>query len=115
MTLQVGADVVDLRLSGWDQAFHTPALALATMLHRNVVIAHGTADAWVDPGESRLLVDVLRDAGNDPERHELPGADHDLGGADDGAIDALAGSLVRRMESRELPPVLVAIEEMGRS
>ena len=41
--------------SGWssrEQAIHTPALALATMLHHHVVIAHGSRDAWAHPDES---------------------------------------------------------------
>jgi pimeloyl-ACP methyl ester carboxylesterase len=103
---------VNLALAGWEQAFHTPPLALATMLHRNVVLAHGTADAWADADESRLLAAALADGGNEPELQIADGAGHDLASSDD-AIGAFADALVARMEPRELPPVLVAIEEMG--
>lgn len=113
MTLRIGDQPVELTLAGWEQAFHTPVLALATMLHRNVVIAHGTADAWADPDESRLLAEVLRHGSNQPLVQELDGAGHDLAEADDAAIGALAGALAERIERRELPPVLVAIEQMG--
>ena len=113
MELRVGDGRVALRLAGWEQAFHTPALALATMLHRNVVIAHGGADAWSDPDESVLLERVLRDAGNDLLRHQIAGAGHDLAEAGDAEIAAFADALAERIESRELPPVLVAIERMG--
>lgn len=111
--IRIGDEVVDLGLAAWEQAFHTPALALATMLHRNVVIAHGTDDAWADPDESRLLDVVLRDAGNEPVLQEIDGAGHDLAEADGARIGAFADALVGRMEPRELPPVLVAIEQMG--
>ena len=102
-----------LSLAGWEQAFHTPALALATMLHRNVVMAHGTEDAWADADESRLLAAVLRDAGNDPVLQLVGGAGHELEQAGAAEIGAFAEALVARMEPRELPPVLTAIEEMG--
>ncbi len=113
MTLRLGAEDVELSLAGWEQAFHTPPLALATMLHRNVVLAHGTADAWANPDESRLLAGVLADAGGELELVPVEGAGHDLAEASDERIGALAEALVSRMEPRELPPVLVAIEEMG--
>jgi pimeloyl-ACP methyl ester carboxylesterase len=113
LRLAIGDAEVVLQLSGWEQSFHTPPLALATMLHRNVVLAHGANDAWADPSESALLVDALRAGGNDPAFQPLPGAGHDLADAADEAVDAFAGALVARMEPRELPPVLVAIEEMG--
>ena len=113
MTLEVGGESVQLRLAGWEQAFHTPPVALATMLHRNVVVAHGTADAWADADESRLLAAVLAEGGNEPVLQLIEGADHDLATAADAAIAAFADALVARMEPRELPPVLVAIEEMG--
>ena len=82
------------------------------MLHRNVVMAHGTKDAWTHPDESSLLAAILRDGGNQPVVQYLEGG-HDLVQADDAAIDAFAGALEERMERRELPPVLVAIEETG--
>jgi uncharacterized protein len=111
--LVVGGASVELSLAGWEQSFHTPPLALATMLHRNVVLAHGAADAWADADESAILARVLADAGNEPVRRVLEGVGHDLSEADDGAIRDLAALLTSRMEPRELPPVLVAIEEMG--
>jgi hypothetical protein len=111
--LPLGDGVVELTLAGWEQAFHTPPLALATMLHRHVVLAHGTADAWADVDESRLLVTALAGGGNEPELQVVDGAGHDLAEADDAAIGTFADALVTRMEPRELPPVLVAIEEMG--
>src|SRR5215210_86669 len=66
MTLRIGSERVRLTLAGWEQAIHTPALALATMLHRNVVIAHGASDAWADRDESDLLAAVLACAGTAP-------------------------------------------------
>lgn len=111
--LTVGGEPVTLRLAAWEQAMHTPALALATMLRRSVVLAHATDDAWADADESRLLAGALGDAGNDPLLQLLDGAGHDLADAGDEAIGAFADALVERMLPRELPPVLVAIEEMG--
>ena len=83
------------------------------MLHRDVVLAHGTEDAWSDPDESVLLAQVLTDAGNDPVLQLIDGAGHDLAEADDAAISAFADALAVRMQPRELPPVLMAIEEMS--
>lgn len=103
----------EINLAGWEQAFHTPPLALATMLHRNVVLAHGMADAWSDPDESRILAQVMTDAGNDPVLQLLEGAGHELAEAGDAVIGAFAEALVAHMEPRELPPVLVAIEGMS--
>lgn len=114
MTLQIRDAPVTLDLAGWDQAFHTPSIALATMLHRNVVLLHGADDAWVHPEEVRLLAAVLAEAGNDPLLTLVEGSGHDLAEADDATIGRFADALLARMESRELPPVLVAIEEMGR-
>jgi pimeloyl-ACP methyl ester carboxylesterase len=113
MGLRIGGQEAVLRLAGWEQAFRTPPLALATMLRRSVVIAHGAGDAWADPSESVLLVDVLRAGGNHPVLQLVADAGHDLATAGDAAIGAFADALVERMEPRELPPVLVAIEEMG--
>jgi pimeloyl-ACP methyl ester carboxylesterase len=112
MAVHVGADTVELNLAAWEQGFHTPVLALATMLHRNVVIAHGSDDAWADPEESQLFAQVLRDGGNQPLLQALDGAGHDLAEADDAAVDAFAAALAERIQRRELPPVLVAIEQM---
>lgn len=112
MTIVVAGKEVTLNLAGWEQAFHTPVVALATMLHRNVVIAHGTRDAWADANESRLLEEVLRLAGNEPVLQLVEGGDHDLAEASE-ALDAFADALSARIEARELPPVLVAIEGMN--
>ncbi|MGH2382018.1 MAG: hypothetical protein ACRDG7_12470, partial [Candidatus Limnocylindria bacterium] len=109
----ISIDRSTLNLAAWEQAFHTPPLALATMLHRSVVLAHGSADAWSDPAESEILLGVLADAGNDPVLQRIDHAGHELAEADDAAIGAFAQALVARMEPRELPPVLMAIEEMG--
>lgn len=114
MRLTIYGEEVELRLAGWEQAVHTPALALVTMLHRNVVIAHGSEDAWSDPEESRLLAAILREGGNDPVLREISGAGHDLVEADDQTIGAISEAVVGRLEPRDLPPVLVAIEEMQR-
>lgn len=113
LSLAVGDEMVTLELAGWEQAVHTPPLALATMLHRNVVLAHGSDDAWAGPDESRLLADTLPEGGNDVVLQLIDGAGHDLAEADDGTIGAFADALVERMQPRELPPVLVAIEEMS--
>ena len=112
MSLRIGDEEITLRLAAWEQGFHTPVLALATMLHRNVVIAHGAADAWAHSDESQLLAAVLRESGNDPLLQELDGVGHDLAEATDPAVAAFAGALAERMEPRDLPPVLVAIEQM---
>ncbi len=113
MRVRIGEEERSWSLRGWEQAFHTPPLALATMLHREVVLLHGEEDAWADEDESRILAAVLADAGNQPLRQAVAGAGHDLDEADDGVIGAFADALVGRMQPRELPPVLVAIEEMG--
>jgi len=112
MTLGI-PEGVELNLAAWEQAFRTPPLALATMLHRNVVLLHGEIDCWSDPDESLLLASVLREAGNDPVLQLIDGAGHDLVEADDAAIGAFAKALAARMQPRELPPVLMAIEEMS--
>lgn len=110
--LLVAGHPLELRLAALDQAIHTPAMALVTMLHRNVVIAHATADVWADPDESRLLAAALADGGSDPVVMFLDGAGHDLAEADDERIGELAEAIAGRIEPRELPPVLVAIEQM---
>jgi pimeloyl-ACP methyl ester carboxylesterase len=113
MTFDVGLERVELSLAAWEQAIHTPNLALATMLHRDTVLAHGTSDAWSNPEESVLLAQVLADAGNQPVVQLIDGAGHDLEEADDAGIGAFADALAARMQPRELPPVLMAIEEMS--
>jgi len=42
----------------------------------------------------------------------VPGAGHDLAEAPDAVIDEIAADLAARLLPRELPPVLLAIEEM---
>jgi alpha-beta hydrolase superfamily lysophospholipase len=113
LELDIGAERVVIALAAWEQGFHTPPLALATMLHRSTLLLHGTADAWPDPEESRLLEAILRDGGGDPLLRLADGAGHDLAEAGDDVIGSFADELVARMQPRELPPVLVAIEEMG--
>ncbi len=113
MTLDVAGQHVRLELAAWEQGIHTPPLALATMLHRDTVLVHGSADAWADADESRLLASTLAAGGNEPVLQVLDGAGHDLAEAPDAEIGAFADALVARMRPRELPPVLVAIEQMG--
>jgi len=110
-----GGERVTLGLAGIEQAIHTPPLALITMLHRSVTLVHGTTDAWTDPAESALLAEGLRAAAPDdaPRLVTMPGAGHDLAEASDTVIGELADDLAARLLPRELPPVLVAIEEMG--
>jgi acetyl esterase/lipase len=83
------------------------------MLHRSVTLVHGTDDRWAHPDESELLAAVLAEAGNAPRRRLVPGASHDLAEASDQLIGELADDLASRLEPRDLPPVLLAIEEMG--
>ncbi len=111
MTMRIGDGPVELGLAGWEQGFATPPLALASMLHRRTVLAHGVDDAWVDPDESRILDAVLARGGNNPLLQIIEGSEHDLAETD-GAIGAFANELVARMEARDLPAVLLAIEEM---
>lgn len=108
-----GDERVTLSLAYAEQAFHTPAIALATMLHRSVSLFHGGADAWADPSESTLLAAALRQGGNQPRLTLLDGVGHHLAEADDAAIRTIAADLAARLLPRELPPVLLAIEEMG--
>jgi len=51
--------------------------------------------------------------GEAPAVHLVPGAGHDLHEAGDELIGELADDLAARLLPVELPPVLVAIEEMG--
>jgi alpha-beta hydrolase superfamily lysophospholipase len=108
-----GGRQVTLSLAPIEQAIHTPALALATMLHRSVTLVHGGADAWSDPEESQLLATSLATAGEAPRVRWVEGAGHDLSEASDDLIAELAEDLVTRLLPRDLPPVLLAIEEMG--
>ena len=109
-----GAGTVTLELAGAEQAIHTPPLALASMLHRSVALVHGARDVWSNPEESDLLLNVLLEAGNHPARREVADSDHDLAEAPDSTIDELAADLAARITPVELPPVLTAIEEMGK-
>lgn len=108
-----GAGAVTLDLAGVEQAIHTPPLALATMLHRSVTLVHGAQDTWADPDESVLLESALADGGNSPRRQLAEQSGHDLAEARDDVIGDLADDLAARIVPVELPPVLVAIEEMG--
>jgi len=107
-----GAGTVALALAPFEQAIHTPPLALATMLHRSVALVHGGADYWADPDESRLLAAALGEAGNEAGVRLVPGAGHDLAEASDELIGEIAADLAGRLLPRDLPPVLLAIEEM---
>src|SRR5919109_440001 len=86
------------------------ALALATMLHRSVTLVHGASDAWTDPDESRLLLAALP-AEESAGLELVPGAGHDLREADADRIGLIADDLARRLVPRELPPVLLAIQD----
>ncbi len=108
-----GGRQVTLALTPIEQAIHTPPLALATMLHRSVTLVHGTADAWSDPEESRLLAEALASGGEAPGLRWVEGASHDLAEAGDAVLGELADDLAARLLPRDLPPVLLAIEEMG--
>ena len=104
---------VTMALAPFEQAIHTPPLALATMLHRSVTLVHGGSDSWADPDESALLLTALAEAGSEPRSWPIPGARHDLAEASNEIIGGLAGDLADRLLPRDLPPVLLAIEEMG--
>jgi predicted esterase len=114
MRLPIGDDLLELGLAGWEQAIHTPARALATMLHRSVTLVHGADDAWAHPDESVLLASVLAAAGTRPSLRIEQGTGHDLAELDDAAIAGIADDLASRLEPRELPPVLLAIEDAGK-
>jgi alpha-beta hydrolase superfamily lysophospholipase len=107
-----GPGVVELQLAGVEQAIHTPALALATMLHRSVAIVHGADDAWSHPDEGQLLAAALNEGGDGVDFRMVAGAGHDLAEAGDAEIGNIAADLASRITAVELPPVLVAIEEM---
>jgi alpha-beta hydrolase superfamily lysophospholipase len=108
-----GGRSVTLALSPFEQAIHTPPLALATMLHRSVALVHGDQDAWSDPDESELLAAALALGGEPGAVRVIPGAGHDLAEAGDVVIGELAEDLAARLLPRDLPPVLLAIEGMG--
>ncbi len=104
---------VAVSLAGVEQAIHTPPLALATMFDRSLTLAHGSLDQWSDPDESTLLATAVRHEQEPPKVHLVPDAGHDLAEAGDAVIGELADDLAVRLQPRELPPVLLAIEEMG--
>ena len=104
---------VRLGLAGWEQGFRTPAIALATMLHRSISLVHGSADAWSHPDEALLLQAALEEAGNEPRLLLLAGAGHDLAEASEEEIAAISQDLAGRLVARPLPAVLMAIQEMG--
>lgn len=106
-------ETVRLNVAAWEQAFHTPSIALATMLHRSVTLVHGADDLWSHPDESRLLEATLIGADNLPELRVLEGVGHDLAEASDEVIGDLVDDLARRLLPRSLPPVLMALEQMG--
>lgn len=108
-----GGGTARLALAPIEQAIHTPSLALATMLHRSVALVHGESDSWSDPDEMALLAGALADADDAPQARLLPGVGHDLAEASDAVIGELATDLASRLVPVELPPVLLAIEEMG--
>jgi alpha-beta hydrolase superfamily lysophospholipase len=108
-----GGRSVTLSLAAFEQAIHTPPLALATMLHRSVGLVLGGRDAWSDPEESMLLAASLATTGEAPQTRLIPAAGHDLSEASDALIGEIADDLAARLLPRDLPPVLVAIEEMG--
>ena len=108
-----GAGPVTLQLAGFEQAIHTPPLALATMLHRSVTLVHGGEDTWSHPEEATLLAAALAAAGEAARTVLIPGAGHELAEAGDDLIGALAEDLAARLLPRDLPAVLLAIEEMG--
>lgn len=108
-----GGGRVTFALAPVEQSIHTPPLALATMLHRSVALVHGGADAWSDPEESQLLADALAGSGEAPSLRVVEGAGHDLVEASEELLGELAGDLAARLLPRDLPPVLLAIEEMG--
>jgi len=104
---------VTLNLAGWEQGFHTPAIALATMLHRSVSLVHGGDDAWSHPDEAEVLEPVLAAAGKDHDLRLVAGAGHELVEAPDEVIAQIAQDLAGRLVARPLPAVLLAIQEMG--
>lgn len=99
-----------LGLAAWEQGMRISTRALATLQRRSVTLVHGAADDWVDPDESDLLATALRDVGA-PRRILVPGADHDLTGADPELWRDLAADLAARLQPRRLPAVLLSIAE----
>lgn len=114
MLVQLTADAsVQLELEGYRQAFATAPRALVTMLQRSLTLVHGERDVWVDRAETEILLAQRPHAAPAARELLVPGAGHDLAEADDGVIVEIARDLAARLEPRQLPPVLLAIEEMG--
>jgi pimeloyl-ACP methyl ester carboxylesterase len=112
--LQLADDAkLTLNLAGWEQGFNTPGQALATMLHRSITLVHGAHDAWSHPDEARLLHATLVVAGNTPLLRWVDGAGHELSEAPDELLGELADDLAARLLPRELPPVLLAMEDLA--
>ncbi len=102
-----------LDLAGMEQAIHTPPLALATMLHRSVALVHGADDAWADPDESALLAEALAAGGQrDVATRGRRGPGMTWRKRATSVVVEIAADLAARIRPVELPPVLVAIEEM---
>ncbi len=108
-----GGARLPLSLAWIEQSMRTPARALATVVDRSVSLVHGSADAWSDPAESALLAEALQLGDRTVAHRALPGCGHDLTEAPDGVIGEIAADLAGRLQPRQLPPVLVAIEQMG--
>ncbi len=108
-----GGEGVSIFLDGFEQAIHTPPLALATMFNRSLTLVHGSLDQWSDLDESALLANAFRSQDEPPKVRLLPGAGHDLFETSEAVIGELADDLAARLQPRDLPPVLMAIEEMG--
>lgn len=108
-----GGVSVTIGLAAFEQSINTAPMALATMLHRSVSLVHGSEDSWSCPDESALLAASLASAGEAPQVRIVADAGHDLAEAGDVLIGELADDLAGRLLPRELPPVLLAIEEMG--
>lgn len=107
-----GAPSATLGLDGLRQAFATPPRALVTMLDRSVTVVHGSDDAWVAADEADLLLAARPPTAPRARRVEIA-AGHDLSEASDAVVAELAADLAARLAPRRLPPVLVAIAEMG--
>lgn len=103
-----GGRRAQLGLAAWEQAMQISTRALATLQRRSVTLVHGTADEWVDPDESGLLVRALRDVGA-PRRILVPGAGHDLVEAAPELWRDVASDLAARLQARRLPTVLLSI------
>jgi hypothetical protein len=111
MDLPVGDRALRLSLRGWEQAFHTPPRALATMLDRSVTLVQPRADETVHPDEALLLAAGLTGSGRQPPRVLAVQAAHDLAEADGQVIAEIARDFASRLAPRPLPPVLLAISE----